>query len=89
LVGLGVVWGPIVLCMHTKFEVSSFSRSVDMRVITGRIQASPTYRTTDITTGLHIAYIGGRRHKNAKQQPSRNYIRRHIQDRPLLQLEAP
>jgi len=56
----GLVWRPLAL--HTKFEVSSFCRFRDTKVITHRI--------TDITIGLHIAsfaYIGGRKHKNIQK----------------------
>jgi len=64
----------LTLYEHTKFEVSSFSRSGDGRVITDRVTESLTDRQTDcqtgktidITTGFNIAsfaYISGQRHK--------------------------
>jgi len=62
-----VACGPIALCMHTKFDVASFSHSRDTSFI-DRITGRETDRPTDITTGLYIASfasMGGRGHKQA------------------------
>jgi len=58
--------GLFALYMHTKYEIFSFSRSGNTRVITDKITESPTEPQTSGAIGLHIAsfgHIGVRVHK--------------------------